>query len=53
MCHMSVVSSAGRCLCVVHVISKAGSRARYVVSSAGIYYVCMFPVVRETKSGVL
>ena len=36
MYQMYVVSSAGRCLCVVSVISKAGSRASYVVREADI-----------------
>ena len=44
MYQMAVVSSAGRCLCVVPVFSEAGSRARSVNSKAGRYvYVSCSP----------
>ena len=39
------------CICVVPVFSEADSRARSVVSRLADVYV--FPVVRETDSGVL
>ena len=44
MYQMSVVSSSGRCLCLVPVFSEADSRARSVNSKAGIYvYVSCSP----------
>ena len=49
MYQISVFSSAGRCLCIFYVISKAGSRASSVVREAGICVVVV-PVISEVGS---